>query len=256
MKFELFEGLFQKSLKIHNQLTEEDRVNYFHSPTRGDAAQTFKNITSPNRENLVEILTVFRKKYVEPQSMAAVKHKFKWTVFNPANQMLIDSLDELQKLPKDAFGVATRAILEQFIYAKMRPPEEIDQPVVFGEWLIPTVCVTSSDGCRSEWFGSPRWIADKHWTQQATQQNPGKPNQTCHHFKKTGHYWNHCRQLKPEKDQARNNTNSADKNNTVNSDKTNSSSKNKIPNNTNKTIQTIKKTEKIDLCIHLVRPVV
>ena len=30
-KFELFEDLFQTSLKIHNQVTEEDRINYFHS---------------------------------------------------------------------------------------------------------------------------------------------------------------------------------------------------------------------------------
>ena len=51
-KFELFEYLFQTSLKIHNQLTEEDRINYFHSLKRGDALQTFKNINGPNRENL------------------------------------------------------------------------------------------------------------------------------------------------------------------------------------------------------------
>ena len=30
-KFELFEELFQTSLKTHNQLTEEDKINYFHS---------------------------------------------------------------------------------------------------------------------------------------------------------------------------------------------------------------------------------
>ena len=41
-KFELFEDLFHTSLKIHNQLTEEDKMNYFHSPMRGDALQTFK----------------------------------------------------------------------------------------------------------------------------------------------------------------------------------------------------------------------
>ena len=51
-KFELFEDLFRTSLKIHNQLTEEDKISYFHSLMRGDALQTFKNITSPNRENL------------------------------------------------------------------------------------------------------------------------------------------------------------------------------------------------------------
>ena len=60
-KFELFEDLFQTSLKIHNQLTEEDKINYFHSLMRGDALPTFKNIGSPNRENLTEILTVFRR---------------------------------------------------------------------------------------------------------------------------------------------------------------------------------------------------
>ena len=120
-KFELFEDLFQTSLKIHNQLTEEDKINYFHSLMRGDALQTFKNITSPNRENLAEILTVFRRKYVKPQSMATAKHKFQRLVFNPANQKLIDFLDELQKQAKDAFGVAAQAIIEQFIYAKMPP---------------------------------------------------------------------------------------------------------------------------------------
>ena len=40
-KLELFEDLFQTSFKIHNHLTE----------VRGDALQTFKNITTPNREN-------------------------------------------------------------------------------------------------------------------------------------------------------------------------------------------------------------
>ena len=58
-KFELFEDLFQTSLKIHNQLTEEDRINYFPSLVMGDAIQTFKNISGPTRENLGEILAVF-----------------------------------------------------------------------------------------------------------------------------------------------------------------------------------------------------
>ena len=48
----LFEDLFQTSLKIHNQLTQEDKINQFHSLMRGDALQSFKNITTPNKENL------------------------------------------------------------------------------------------------------------------------------------------------------------------------------------------------------------
>ena len=40
-KYELFEDLFQASLKIHNQLTEEDKINYFHYLKRADALQKF-----------------------------------------------------------------------------------------------------------------------------------------------------------------------------------------------------------------------
>ena len=120
-KFELFEDLFQTSRKIHNQLTEDDRINYFHSLMRGDALQTFKNFIGPSREKLGEILAVFRRKYLNSQSLATAKHKFQKFVFAPADQNLVDFLDELQKLAKDAFGIAAHAIIEQFIYAKMPP---------------------------------------------------------------------------------------------------------------------------------------
>ena len=114
-KFELFEGFFPTSLRIHIQLTVDDRINYFHSLMRGDALQTFKNIIGPTRENLGQIPAVFRRKYVKPQSMATAKHKFQKRVFNPANQKLVDFVDELQKLAKDAFGTAAYAIIEQSI---------------------------------------------------------------------------------------------------------------------------------------------
>ena len=120
-KFELFEDLFQRSLKINNQLTEDDRINYFHSLMRVDALQTFRNNNGPTPENLEEILAVSRRKYIKPQSMATAKHKVQKLVFNPAKQKLVDFLDEHQKLAKDAFGIAAHAIIEQFIYAKMSP---------------------------------------------------------------------------------------------------------------------------------------
>ena len=84
-KYELFEDLLQTSLKIHNQVTEDDRINYFHFLMTGDALQTFKNINGTTGENLCEILAVFRGKYVKPQSMATAKHRFRKPVFNPAN---------------------------------------------------------------------------------------------------------------------------------------------------------------------------
>ena len=51
--------------------------------------------------------------------MATTKHKFLKIVFNPANQKLVDLLDELQKLAKNAFGISAHAIIGQFMYAKM-----------------------------------------------------------------------------------------------------------------------------------------
>ena len=138
-KLELFKDLFRTSLKIHKQLTEDDKIDYFHSLMRGDALQTSKNNNGSTRENLGEILAVFRRKYAKPQSMATAKHKFQKLVFNPANQKLVDFIDELQKLAKDAFGIAAHTNIEKFIYAKMPPHLEksINQAhLVNGEWHV------------------------------------------------------------------------------------------------------------------------
>ena len=68
-----------------------------------------------------EVVAVFRRRYVEPLSIATAKHKFQKLFSNPANQKLVDFLDELQKLAEDAFGIASHAIIEHFINAKMPP---------------------------------------------------------------------------------------------------------------------------------------
>ena len=231
-KFELFEDIFQMGLKIHNQLTEEDKLNYFHSLMRGDALQTFKNIASPNRENLGEILTVFRRKYVKPQSLATAKHKFQRLVFNPANQKLVDFLDELQKLAKDAFGVSAQAIIEQFIYAKMPPhlKKSINQAHLENGTYEQIVSHLERE-LELNGLEAPDEMPINTVTQQAPQQNSNKPRTTCHHWKKPSHYQNQCRQLIGEKDQTPNNTNSANNNN--GSAQTNSNpNNNNVANNT------------------------
>ena len=57
--FELFEYLLQTSFKTLNQLTQDDRINYFHSLLKGDALETFKNIIGPTQENVGGTLAVF-----------------------------------------------------------------------------------------------------------------------------------------------------------------------------------------------------
>ena len=229
--FELFEDLFQTSLKIHNQLTQEDKINYFHSLMRGDALQTFKNITSTKKENLGENLTVFRRKYVKPQSMATAKHKFQRLVFNPANQKLFNFLHELQKLSKDAFGVTAQAIIEQFIYAKMPPHlnKSVNQAHLENGRYEQIVSHLERE-LELNGLEAPDEMPINTVTQQAPQQNSDKPKPKCHHCKKPSHYQNQCRQLKREKDQTRNNTNSANNNN--GSAQTNSNPNDKVANNT------------------------
>ena len=232
-KFELSEDLFQTSLKLHNQLTEEDKINYFHSLMRGGALQTFKNITSPNGESLGDILIVFRRKYVKPESMATAKHKFQRLVFNPAKQKLIDFLDELQKLAKDAFGVAAQAIIEQFIYAKIPPHlKKSNNQAHLENGTYEQIVTHLEKELELNGLEAPDEmpINTVTVTQQAPQQNSNKPRPTCHPCKKPGHYQTQCRQLKREKEETRNNTNSASNNN--GSPQTNPNPNNKVANNT------------------------
>ena len=169
---------------------------------------------------------------MRPQSRPTAKHKFQRLVFNPANQKLIDFLDELQKLAKDAFGVAAQAIIEQFIYAAMPPPlkKSINQAHLENgtyEQIVPHL----ERELELNGLEAPDGMPINSVTQQAPQQKSNKPRPTCLHRKKPSHYQNQCRQLKREKDQTRMNTNSANNNN--GSAQTNSNpNNNKAANNT------------------------
>ena len=234
-KFELFEDLFQTSLKIHNQLTEDDRINYFHSLMRGDALQTFKNINGPTRENLVEILAVFRRKYVKPQSMATAKHKFQKLVFNPANQKSVDFLDELQKLAKDAFGIAAHAIIEQFTYAKMPPhlKKSINQAHLENGTYEQIVTHLERE-LELNGLEAPDELPINNVSQQPTNTNADRPKPTCHHCKKPGHYRNQCRLLKKQRETTENNQNNpGNKNSDANISNPNSNAKNNNNNRNN-----------------------
>ena len=233
-KFELFEDLFQTNLKIHNQLTEEDRINYFHSLMRGDALQTFKNINGPIRENLGEILAVFRRKYVKPQSLATAKHKFQKLVFNPANQKLVDFLDEHQKLAKDAFGIAAHGIIEQFIYVKMPPhlKKSINQAHLENGTYEQIVTHLERE-LELNGLEAPDELQINTVSQSTVNANADRTKPTCHYCKKPGHYKNQCRLLKKQREQTDDNQNyPRNKNSDANTSNPNGNVNN--PNNNNR----------------------
>ena len=244
-KFELFEDPFQKSLKIHNQLTEEDRINHFHSLMGGDALQTFKNINGPIRENLGEILAVFRRKYVKPQSMATAQHKFQKLVFNPANQKLVDFLDELQKLAKDAFGIAAHAIIEQFIYAKMPPRLKKSKNQAHLENGTYEQIVTHLEReLELNGLEAPDELQINTVSHNTVNANADRAKPTCHYCKKPGHYKNQCRLLKKQREQTENNQNNpGNKSSDANTSNTNGNVKN--PNNNNRNSNRAERKQKL-----------
>ena len=164
---------------------------------RGDALQTFKNLTSLNIENLGEIMTVFCRKTVKLQSMATTKHEFQRLVFNPENHKSKNFEDELQKLAKDAFAVATQAIIEHFMYAKMPPHmKKLIKQVHLKKSTHEQIVSYLERELELNGLEAPDEMQVSTVTQQATQKNPEKLKPTCHHYKKPGHSRNQCRQLK------------------------------------------------------------
>ena len=95
--FELFEDLFHTMLKIQPQMTEAMKNNHFHAHLCKEALQTFRNISALNKKTLGDVLIVFRRKYVKPESQATAKHKWHKLTFDPNTKSPPDFLEELNE---------------------------------------------------------------------------------------------------------------------------------------------------------------
>ena len=94
-KFDLFEDLFHTMIKMQPEMTESMKINHFHSLLRKKALQIFRNVTFANLQTLKDVLAVFRRKYVKPESQATAKHKWHKLVFDPNTMKLPDFLEGL-----------------------------------------------------------------------------------------------------------------------------------------------------------------
>ena len=174
------------SLKIHNQLTEEDRINYFHSLIKGDVLKTFKSINGPTREILGENPALFRSENVKPQSMATAKQNFQKLVFNPANQKLVDFLDEFQRLARRHIpNCRPRHHWTIHIRQNATTPEEINKLGPLGGWHIRTDCNILSKWIRNKWSASPWWATDKHCEPQCSKHKRGQTQTNVPPLRKT-----------------------------------------------------------------------
>ena len=129
------------------------------------------------------------RKYVKPQSMATAKHNFQRLFSNPANRRLIVFLDEIQKLAKDAFGVAAQDVIEQFICAEIPPhvKKSINQAHLENGTNEEIVSHLERK-LELNGLEAPDEMQRNTVTQQAPQQNSEKTKPTGHHCKNSGHY--------------------------------------------------------------------
>ena len=120
-KFELFEDLFHTMIKMQPEVNEQMKINHFHSLLRKNALQTFRNINSTKRQTLEDVLVIFRRKYVNPESQATAKHKWHCLVFGPNTMKLSDFLEELNQGAEKAFGDHAQKMTDSLLHAKLPP---------------------------------------------------------------------------------------------------------------------------------------
>ena len=120
-KFERFEDLFHTMIKMPLAMTEQMKINHFHSLLRKGSLQTFRNINSINRQTLEDVLVIFRRKYVKPESQARAKHKWHRLNFDPNTMKLPDFLEDLNQGAEKAFGENAKSMSDSLLYAKLPP---------------------------------------------------------------------------------------------------------------------------------------
>ena len=114
-KFEQFEDLFHTMIKMQPDMSEQIKINHFHSLPRKNALQTFRNIGTANRQTLEDVLVIFLRKYVKPESQATAKHKWHRLVFDPNTKKVPDFLEELNQSAEKAFGDHAQKMIDSLL---------------------------------------------------------------------------------------------------------------------------------------------
>ena len=211
--FELFEDLFHTMIKMQPDMTETMKVNHFHSLLRKNALQTFRNKNTANRQTLEDILAVFRRKYVKPESQATAKHKWHRLVFDPNTMKLPDFLEELNQGAEKAFGENAQAMIDSLLYAKLPPKLKRSVNMARLENATYEEIVTHLEReLELNGLGEGDDILVPTMSTAPTATRPGTgllssgidPNITCNYCKKPGHVKDDCRKLKRKEEQRRN----------------------------------------------------
>ena len=207
-KFELFEDLFHTMLKMQPEMTEAIKINHFHAQLRKEALQTFRNISAVNKKTLDDVLIVFRRKYVKPESQATAKHKWLKLTFDPNTKSLPDFLEELNECAERAFGDNAQHIIDSLLYAKLPPHLKRSLNLAYLEngtyYQIVAHLERESELTGLENDGE---LTIHTMTAVPPKDNQQKTEQTklvCHYWKKLGHKIRDCRKRMRKEQEQRN----------------------------------------------------
>ena len=175
------------------------------------------------------------------------------TCLQPSESKLVDFLDELQKLAKDAFGIAGHAIIEQFLNAKMLPHlKKLINQAHLENGTYKHIVTHLETELELNGLEAPDELQINTVTPKTANANADSPKPTCHHCKKPEQYRNQCRLLKRQKKQSDDTHNHPGNKNLGANNSIPDNNKNKNNNNSKK-IREPRKSQK--LFIHPVRHV-
>ena len=206
-KIELFEDLFHTMIKMQPEMSEQMKFNHFHSLLRKNALQTFRNISTADRQTLEDVLVIFRRKYVKPESQATAKHKWHRLVLDPNTTKLPDFLKKLNQGAEKAFGDNALKMIDSLLYAKLPPKLKrlvnmtrlengsYDEIVAHLERELELNALEESDDLP---LATMTCSSAKPKTPLSTAQ---MSDITCNYFKEKGHMVKDCEKLKKKKEE-------------------------------------------------------
>ena len=102
-------------------MAEAMKINNFDAHSRKEALQTIRIISASNKKSLDDVLIVYRRKYVKPETQDTAKHKWHKLAFDPNTKSLPDFLEELNECAERALGDNAQHLIDSLLCAKLPP---------------------------------------------------------------------------------------------------------------------------------------
>ena len=160
------------------------------------------------KKTLDDVLIVFRRKYVKPESQATAKHKWHKLTFDPKTKSLPDFLEQLNECAERAFGDNAQHMIDSLLYAKLRPRLKRSLNLAYpenGTYDQIVACLERElelSGLEND--GELTLPTTTAVPPNENQQNTKQTNVTCHYCKKPGHVIRDCRKRMRKEQEQRN----------------------------------------------------